>query len=290
VRVEVKHITRLDYGADVVEAVMDVRLGPLTDQDQRVEHFDLRVEPHGAVRRYTDGFGNPAHLISLARPHRFVEVLAVTELQTLLDDPFRLPAQAPPPLDMRSATDSLQPSALIPLGSEIAELAAPFRLDDPARTFEVAQGLMDRVHGLLSYRSSVTSVETRVDEVLRGRAGVCQDFAHLLIALARCLGLPARYVSGYIVQRLQSQSQSGQSQAQSIGPSRGAGASHAWAEVFTPTHGWRGFDPTNNLVANSHYVKVATGRDYHDVAPTRGTYRGQAEEDLTVDVSTRVVG
>jgi transglutaminase-like putative cysteine protease len=290
VRVEVKHTTRLDYSADVVEAVMDVRLGPLTDQHQRIEHFQLQVEPHGAVRRYTDGFGNPAHLISLSRPHSFVEAVALTELQTLLDDPFRLPDQSAPPLDVRTATDSLQPSALIPLGPEIAELAAPYRLDDPARTFEVAQGLMERVHGLLSYRSSVTTVETRVDEVLRGRAGVCQDFAHLLIALARCLGLPARYVSGYIVQRFQTQTQSGQSQSQSIGPSRGAGASHAWAEVYTPTHGWRGFDPTNNLVANAHYVKVATGRDYHDVAPTRGTYRGKAEEKLTVDVSTRVLG
>jgi transglutaminase-like putative cysteine protease len=288
VRVAVSHLTRLDYSADVVEAVMDVRLGPLTDQDQRVEQFELQAEPHGAVRRYSDGFGNPAHLISLTRPHRFVEVVATTDLETLLEDPFRVPAQ-PAPLDPRTAMDSLQPSQLVTLGAEIAELAAPFRLDDAARTFEVAQGLMDRVHGLLSYRSSVTTVETRVDEVLRGRAGVCQDFAHLLIALARCLGFPARYVSGYIVQRMQTQAQSGQSQSQAIGPSRGAGASHAWAEVFTPTHGWRGFDPTNNLVANAYYVKVATGRDYHDVAPTRGTYRGQAEEHLSVSVSTRVV-
>jgi len=289
VRAEVRHTTRLDYSADVVEAVMDVRLGPLTDQDQRVEHFELRVEPHGAVRRYTDGFGNPAHLISLARPHRFVEVVAATELDTLLDDPFRLPAQAPGSLDPRTATDSLQPSELVTLGPEIADLAAPYRSEDLARAFDIAQALMSRVHGLLSYRSSVTTVETSVDEVLRGRAGVCQDFAHLLIALARCLGLPARYVSGYIVQRIQTQTQSGQSQSQTVGPSRGAGASHAWAEVFTPTHGWRGFDPTNNLVANAHYVKVASGRDYHDVAPTRGTYRGEAEEHLTVDVSTRVL-
>ena len=288
-RVEVKHTTRLDYSSDVVEAVMDVRLGPLTDHDQRVEHFELRVEPHGAVRRYADGFGNPAHLISLSRPHSFVEVVATTDLLTLLDDPFRSPPDAPPPLDPRTATDSLQPSELVTLGADIAQLAEPFRLDDPGRTFEVAQALMDRVHALLSYRQEVTTVETRVDEVLRGRAGVCQDFAHLLIALARCLGVPARYVSGYIVQRLQTQAQSGQSQSQAIGPSRGAGASHAWAEIFTPTHGWRGFDPTNNLVANAYYVKVATGRDYHDVAPTRGTYRGQAEEHLTVGVSTRVL-
>jgi transglutaminase-like putative cysteine protease len=289
VKAEVRHTTRLDYSADVVEAVMDVRLGPLTDQDQRVDRFDLRVEPNGAVRGYTDGFGNPAHLISLARPHRFVEVAAITEVTTFLDDPFRLPAEPPVPLDPRMLSDSLRASELIPLGPEIGALAAPFRADDADRAFETAQALMGRVHGLLSYRQEVTTVGTRVDEVLRGRAGVCQDFAHLLIALARCLGLPARYISGYIVQRVQSQSQSGQSQSQTLGPSRGAGASHAWAEVFTPTHGWRGFDPTNNLLANAYYVKVATGRDYQDVAPTRGTYRGPADEHLSVAVSTRVL-
>ena len=253
-RVEVTHTTRLDYSADVLEAVMDVRLGPLSDADQRADGFELRVQPHAAVRRYTDGFGNPAHLVSVSRPHRFVELVARTEVETFLDDPFRLPAQRPAPLDPRTATDSLQPSELVPLDSDIAALAEPFRLPDPARAFEVAQALTGRVYGLLSYRQEVTTVATRVDEVLRGRAGVCQDFAHLLIALARCLGLPARYVSGYIVQRSQSQTQAGQSQTQTLGPSRGAGASHAWAEVFTPSHGWRGFDPTNNLVANAYYV------------------------------------
>jgi transglutaminase-like putative cysteine protease len=287
VRVEVTHTTRLDYSADVVEAVMDVRLGPLSDEHQRVSHFELVAEPHGRVRRYTDGFGNPAHLVSLARAHDFVELVARTEVETFLDDPFRLPGEVPGALDPRTLADSLQPSPLVPLSEEIAAMAEPFGPAEPP--FELAQRLMGHVHRSLTYRQEVTTVGTRVDDVLRGGAGVCQDFAHLVIGLARCLGLPARYVSGYIVQRAQSQTQSGQSQSQTLGPARGAGASHAWAEVFTPTHGWRGFDPTNNLVANAFYVKVATGRDYQDVAPTRGTYRGAAAERLNVAVATRIL-
>ena len=288
-RVEVTHTTRLDYSADVVEAVMDVRLGPITDDDQRVSRFDLSVQPQGAIRRYADGFGNPAHLVTLSRAHRFVELVACTEVETFRDDPFQWPERPPAPLGPRALADGLQPSRLIPLHPDIAAMAEPFRLGDPGRAFEAAQALTARVYGLLRYRREVTTVATRVDEVLRGQAGVCQDFAHLLIGLARCLGLPARYVSGYIVQRGQWQTQAGQSQSQTLGPSRGAGASHAWAEIFTPSHGWRGFDPTNNLVVNAYYVKVGTGRDYQDVAPTRGTYRGSADEHLSVAVSTRVL-
>jgi transglutaminase-like putative cysteine protease len=131
------------------------------------------------------------------------------------------------------------------------------------------------------YRQHVTDVTTSIEQVVAGRQGVCQDFAQLLIGMCRAIDIPARYASGYIV-------------ARSMGPddhapSRGDGASHAWAEVFTPTHGWRGFDPTNNLVANEHYVKVAIGRDYHDVPPTRGTYHGVAADQLSVAVSTRVL-
>jgi len=104
---------------------------------------------------------------------------------------------------------------------------------------------------------------------------VCQDFAHLLLGLCRSIQIPARYVSGYIV-------------ADTNGPRRGIRASHAWVEAFTPTHGWRGFDPTNDLVASSYHVKLAIGRDYSDIPPHRGTFRGPAQEQLSVEVSTVV--
>ena len=124
----------------------------------------------------------------------------------------------------------------------------------------------------------MTTVETSVREVLTHASGVCQDLAHVLIGLCRAIGIPARYVSGYIMA------------SHDVGaPTRGAAASHAWAEAFTPTHGWRGFDPTNDLMASEHHVKMAVGRDYHDVPPTRGTFRGLAAEELSVAVTTRSV-
>jgi transglutaminase-like putative cysteine protease len=167
-------------------------------------------------------------------------------------------------------------------------LAAPFRPARPERTFEAVQGLMGLVYHEFAYEQQVTEVSSTVSDVIEARRGVCQDFAHVLIGLCRAIDIPARYVSGYIVSFDQQQSQhpGDMQQSQSSGPAyRGSGASHAWAEAFTPTHGWRGFDPTNNLVASTHHVKMAIGRDYRDVSPTRGAYRGGAAEHLTVHVS-----
>jgi transglutaminase-like putative cysteine protease len=137
---------------------------------------------------------------------------------------------------------------------------------------------MHLVHQRLEYRPDVTDTETTVPEVLTHTSGVCQDFAHVLIGLCRAIGVPARYVSGYILVG-----------AGRDAPKRGADASHAWVEAFTPTHGWRGLDPTNDLMASDHHVKMAVGRDYHDVPPTRGTFRGVAHETLDVAVTTRPV-
>jgi transglutaminase-like putative cysteine protease len=297
-KINITHTTRLDYTADVVEGVMDVRLGPRSDRHQRWDRFELRANPTASVRRYTDGFGNAAHLITIARPHRFIEVVSRSEIETFLADPFVLPPVAPPPLGPSDRADYLSPSPLVEPHPDLAGIAAPHGPATPADTFDAVRALMDYVYSHFTYEQHVTSVATTVPDVLACRTGVCQDFAQVLIGLCRAVDIPARYVSGYIVvagqyqaqrsggqSQRQSQSQS-QSQSGEPGPSRGAGASHAWVEAFTPTHGWRGFDPTNNLVATANHVKMAIGRDYSDVAPTRGTFRGAAEERLAVEVIT----
>jgi transglutaminase-like putative cysteine protease len=272
---------------------MDTRLGPLSDADQRVERYELVVRPGGSARRYGDGFGNAAHLITLSAPHRFLEVVARSELSTLLDDPFALPEAAPAPLSAAERWDALAPSSLVQRSDELAKMAAPFRPAELDGAFEAVRRLMSLVYEQFDYQKDSTNTGTTVEDILRERRGVCQDFAHLLIGLCRAIEIPARYVSGYIVQSGQSQSQQLGSMRQSQGsadePRRGGGASHAWAEAFTPTHGWRGFDPTNNLVASAHHVKMAIGRDYADVPPTRGTDRGGSEGKLSVDVATRVL-
>jgi transglutaminase-like putative cysteine protease len=276
-RVIVSHLTRLDFVDEVSESVMDTHLGPRDDADQRVRRFQLRLQPGGHVRRYEDGFGNVAHLVTSMRPHTFLQLSVESEVETHLTDPFATPLQPPDPPGPIDLADCLDPSPLIPRFQVIEDMAAPFR---SAETFETVRGMTEMIYREFTYKPGVTDVTTSVEQVVEGRQGVCQDFAHLLIGLCRAIDIPARYVSGYIVM-------SGQSESQA--PSRGGDASHAWVEVFTPTHGWRGFDPTNNLVVNDHYVKVAIGRDYHDVPPSRGTYHGGATEHLTVDVSTRAL-
>jgi transglutaminase-like putative cysteine protease len=273
-RVSVQHVTHLEFAGEVAESIMDVRLGPHDDAHQRTQRFALRCEPHGHIRRYADGFGNTAHLLTSIRTHGFVQVSAESEIETQLSDPFALPDSAPPPLGPLERADALNPSQLVPALPVLTEVASPFRHLEP---FEAVCRLSELVHHRVEYQPGVTDVTTSVAEVLGGGRGVCQDFAHVLIGLCRAIGIPSRYVSGYIVT------------ADVGGPNRGGGASHAWAEAHTPSHGWRGFDPTNNLLANDRYIKVAVGRDYHDVPPTRGTYRGASVGNLGVAVSTRVL-
>lgn len=311
-RVSISHRTRLDYSAEVVQGVMDTRLGPLSDAHQRWERQSLQVTPTGSVREYSDAFDNVAHLITVARPHQYVELHATSTVETLLADPFALLVVPARSLSPAERFDYLQPSKLVALVPEVAALAEPHRPGQPADTLEAVRNLMGLVHGGFAYRQDATTVATTVPELLRQRSGVCQDFAHVLIALCRSIGIPARYVSGYIVAQgppaqpqgqSQSQSQRGDSglqmqvQSQSrtqagatteeppLGPTRGTGASHAWVEAYTPTHGWRGFDPTNNVLASEAHVKMAIGRDYGDVPPSRGTFRGAADEQLTVEVN-----
>jgi len=131
------------------------------------------------------------------------------------------------------------------------------------------------INTAMRYDGEATSVRSTVAEALDQRAGVCQDYAHIMIAVLRAQGIPARYVSGYIFR--------GESQV------LGAEASHAWCEAYLPPYGWVGFDPTNDLLINDHFVKVAIGRDYRDVSPVRGIYRGSRHAEMSVNVAMDVL-
>jgi len=264
---------------------MDTRLGPLSDRHQRWEHFELYAQPSAAVRSYSDGFGNTAHLITVARSHDYLEVVSRSQVQTLLADPFAPPARPPRPLGAAELADYLMPSTLVQRDPALDSVAAPHRPTEPAGEFDAVRALMRLIYEEFSYQQHVTTVTTTVAEVLRERTGVCQDFAHVLIGLCRAIGVPARYVSGYIVGGRSQDAEGAADHGPT--PSRGGGASHAWIEAYTPTHGWRGFDPTNNLLASEYHVKMAVGRDYRDVPPTRGTFRGAAEERLVVEVAAQ---
>jgi transglutaminase-like putative cysteine protease len=199
VKVAVVHTTRLEYTAEVMEGVTEARLGPHSDSHQHCQQFELRASPSAGVNQYVDGFGNPTHLITVPASHAYLEVVARSHVETLLVDPFALPETPPRPLTPAELADYLEPSALVPANADLDFLAGPL---GPARceeTFEAVQALMQLVYQQFEYTSQVTTVATTVPEVLAHRRGVCQDFAHVLLGLCRSVGIPARYVSGYIV-------------------------------------------------------------------------------------------
>src|SRR5688500_11673883 len=144
-KVGITHTTRLSYGVHVVEGVMDVRLGPRSDVDQRWQEYDLRATPNAAIRRYYDGFGNAAHLVTIARPHDEVELISRGVVETLLDDPFQLPPVPPAPLGPSELADYLMPSVIVPADSALEAMSAPYRPTTPDETLEAVQGLMGLV-------------------------------------------------------------------------------------------------------------------------------------------------
>lgn len=252
---------------------MEVRLGPLSDAVQRWDRFNLNVTPTGSVRQYTDGFGNRTHLVTVGKTHRTLEVETRSELSTTMENPFTPPAKPPRPLSPGELVDFLSPSPMVPSLPEFADAAAEHAWSSSDDAFDGVRALSRHVHDSFTYQRNVTTVSTTVAEVMRQRTGVCQDFAHVLLGLCRAAGVPARYVSGYTVADLPDGSNAGREQA-----------SHAWVEAYTPTHGWRGFDATNDVVVGDAHVKVALGRDYTDVSPTRGSFRGNAAQQLSVTV------
>jgi transglutaminase-like putative cysteine protease len=262
VRLRITHTTTFRYDEPVSEAYMEMRLRPLDAGGQRCESFRLTTDPPGEVRSYVDRFGNGIRHFDTLNPHDRLVVSARSDVST--PESFVAPERE---LSLLDAFDYLQPTPYAPDSEAVRTFAQGHAVrDDPMAT---AQTMLQATHEALAYTPGSTTVKTTADEALAARRGVCQDFAHLMIAACRVLGLPARYVSGYV-----------------FAPRRGtAAASHAWTDVFVGGHGWMSLDPTHGSAQTDHYVRIATGRDYADVPPTRGVYKGAGKEEMAVDVA-----
>jgi transglutaminase-like putative cysteine protease len=281
-RYTVRHVTRFTYDSPITESVMEVRMQPRSDAMQRCLHFALTTAPASRVMMYQDSDGNIVHHFNI--PARHARMAVTAEALVECDDPAPLPdelgAAAWAGLDAiagsAEAWDYLVPSVFTQptplLGAFIAE-AGIARGSDPLVTL---RHLMTEMFTRFEYRLSSTRVDSPIDDALRSRTGVCQDFAHIFIAIARQLGIPTRYVSGYLFQDADHPDRSGD------------GATHAWVESLLPGIGWVGLDPTNNIVAGGRHVRVAIGRDYADVPPTRGVYKGVSNVRSELAVSVRV--
>ncbi len=299
---EVVHDTRYAYAAPVSLAHHLAHLQPLDDEHQQRLAFELNILPAPSypARPAVDAHGNAEHRFSLTQPHQQLRVRAASRLR-VLPRFAQLHAQASPAWDELAA--SLRYVARAPFVPEVEfALPSPYvpRLQalklyaaksfPPGRPVAAAAiELMQRIHADFAYVSASTEIDTPLAEVLARKRGVCQDFAHLMAGAMRMLGLPVRYVSGYLLTHAP---EGDQHEGQAM---QGADASHAWVQAWcpgtpgVPADGWLDLDPTNNLVPGTGHVRVAVGRDFGDVTPLRGVIRGGGEHSLAVAVTTRVV-
>lgn len=275
-KLHVLHRTRYRYGAPVQDSFNETRLQPISAGGQHCHSFVLKVLPTSRLSHYIDFNRNYVHLFEIGQPHSELTVEA-NAVVTTSDQPALAAAATPAPLDrlpeaarLDRCYDFLQSSTYVEVSAELWRLAID-ATQGQTDIWQTAQAVMGYIHREFRYQPAVTHAHTHMRDVLQSRTGVCQDFAHVMLGLCRALKMPARYVSGYLYN----------------GPAdqlKGAQASHAWVEVYVLGHGWCGLDPTNNRVVDGHYVRVATGRDFADVSPVKGTYRGTTKRELSVDV------
>jgi transglutaminase-like putative cysteine protease len=277
-KLEIEHSTRYRYSGPIAETVMEVRLQPMEGLGQRCLEFELEVSSGIEPRTYRDGYGNSVHYFNLVRPHTGLSVTGRSVVETGGD------LDSEPGEEL--VHDFLRYRSPVKDVPGVRELARNHPIADPTSAPAVEHALDELTLGIsrdFAYDRAVTNVYTAVDDVLALRAGVCQDFAHLFIAVARAMGVPARYVSGYIHQPRAARESGSQARGNV------ATASHAWAEAWVPGRGWIGYDATHPVRTSEHHVRLAVGRDYSDAAPTRGIYVGSATGTMDVRVRTRTL-
>lgn len=280
---EIRHVTQYLYASPVRESVMEVWMQPQKSSRQRLVSFDVELDPAAQLFSYADSFGNPVYHFDVPQPHDRLTITAHAAVET----------QPPPPLPEELDTgewdrlrgdhvrgeyyDFLQPHGFARDSEALAAFAREKDLDllrshDPLTAVRMLCRTLAESFG---YESGVTRADSPIDDMLASGKGVSQDFAHVMIALCRGWGVPARYVSGYLLTDRRK------------GDRSESDATHAWVEVFLPSLRWVGLDPSNKCEATERHVACAVGRDYSDVPPSRGVYKGDSEHKLAVGVSVR---
>lgn len=273
---EIQHITRYIYESPVRDSANQIILFPIKDEYQDVLKQELTITGNPVVDTYTDYYGNEVGSFTYSEPHW---VLTINSKLSVNTKHRELPINDIFPVHQWEDLRRLQ--FMVPyidfLKQEyfegINELKAIIdseQLSDDT-PYQVALRFNNYVYENFTYIKGVTTVETKLDEIWKIKAGVCQDFAHILMEMLRIVQIPARYVSGYICTGRDSM--------------RGQGATHAWAEAYIPDYGWLGIDPTNNCIANETHVRLAVGRNFSDCSPVKGVYKGSSAHKLEVAVS-----
>ena len=271
----IHHITKYEYDRPVRESVNEIRIYPYADKTQETLLHEIIITGHPDILNFSDYWQNKTGVFNLLPLHKELVIESKLVLRTT----------------GTSETSVNFDTSLHQLSEEISGDLSKIELAEPSiiRNQEVindiigiitqgtssvatiAQNCSGYIYKHFKYIKGITNIETTVDEIVEHKAGVCQDFAHLMLQVLRTLQIPSRYVSGYICPNKKG--------------IRGEGATHAWVEVYVPGSGWAGIDPTNNIWVTNNHVKLAVGRHFNDCSPIKGTFKGPAHQKLSVFVS-----
>ncbi len=276
---KIVHQTDLAYSDLISESVMELRMVPRQEQDQHRLSFELSIGPRTSVTSYFDWLDNTVHAFAVNGLHQQIRIVATSVVET--DRPHvepqrfldRWPVQ-PQAYDYW-VYDYLQFGGPIVDCPQLHELVETLQPRPGVALGELALQILHLIDEKFTYKKGTTNAASPITDILTSGYGVCQDFTHLMIAVARALKIPARYVSGFLHPDAERY--------------RGYTQTHAWCELLFPSAGWVGFDVTNHCVVGGNFVKVAFGRDFRDVPPNRGVYRGAAKEAIEVAVRSEAL-
>ncbi len=271
-RYSIRHELEFRYDAPVRGSVMTLFLSPVRDRRQQLRSFSIETDPGGAVFEFRGPFGNRGHFFDRPGTHRALRIVA------------RSRVEVSPPGEIAGGTGScswetlasairtpqlwlmLQPSRFAqPSSAALGQFVAARGIEKRDDVLESIRALLRGVYEAFEFSPGITAADSPIEHILETGRGVCQDYAHVMISVLRGWGVPSRYVSGY------------------LGPDGSLSStneSHAWVECWLPGFGWRGFDPANNCACDERHVRAAVGRDYADVPPVRGVFRGAANSAL----------
>ncbi len=277
----IRHVTRFVYEATISESVMEARMQPRSDATQRCIQFGLTTTPNSRVMVYQDHDGNIVHHFNIPGRHSRLTISAeaLVECEPAPLIPYDLGPDGWDELDAITASgefwELLEPSPFARRTELLDAFAKELGLTRKMDALGLLRRLTTEIYDRFEYSPMSTRVDSPIDEALQSKRGVCQDFAHIMIALVRQLGIPCRYVSGYLFHHENADRSS-------------IAATHAWVEALLPDLGWVGFDPTNNRLVEDRHIRVAIGRDYADVPPTRGVFKGVSAVRSELSVAVNV--
>jgi transglutaminase-like putative cysteine protease len=270
------HRTTFAYAGKAHDSFNEVRLKPLDDATQVCRSFELRTDPATQMRDYVDFYGNTVHYFDIMAGHEKLIIEAVSEVETTPNSARpRVPVVPNTEIDSERElrAEFLVDSHYVPLDVAVWKEAQDALQNGRSDIWSDVRQICRHVYTSFAYKPRSTGVATVATDAIRLRSGVCQDFAHVALGMCRTSGIPVRYVSGYFIKV---ERRPGEDEA-----------SHAWIEAFVPGYGWAAYDPTHDRAADERYVKVASGRDYGDIRPVSGTYRGGKTRSLEVEVRLR---